>query len=56
MKHLHEYQATRARKAAEAALKVLLGRKGFDDWWYDILPGDQDDIRVELIRAIKEAL
>lgn len=42
----------RARAAADAALRVLSGRKGFDWWWEDL----DEDLQEEITEAVTEAI
>ncbi len=36
----------------EDAMAILLGRSGFDDWWY----GVDEDIRMDIMNELNEAL
>ena len=47
-----EWAKDASKRAANAALRVLNGRKGFDYWWDDI----PNDIRDEIVTAINEAI
>lgn len=40
---------------AEAVLKVLKGRGGFDGWWDEIDEETQEEIKLELRQAIHQA-
>ena len=42
----------KAEDAVSNVIQVLLGRKGFGDWWSDIRLEDKRDIRTELEEAI----
>lgn len=40
-------------KIVEEILTELNGRKGFDDWWYNIDEEIQDEIKDDLIEIVK---
>lgn len=42
----------KARKAADAAFRVLEDRKGFDWWWEDL----DEDLQEEIREAVTEAI
>jgi hypothetical protein len=43
-------------RAAEAVIRELDDRRGFDGWWYDLEPDIQQEIKEAIARAIDKSL